>query len=258
MACFVAGVSITEDDIETSDKDPEAVAQANIARRHLTEDQKIMKAVSRDLARQRQLAAYRRRRSADAKRKYQQDQLGTDFVPSKKGKEIPAGKKREPKAIDLVAKATGISRDKLKRGETLAKKDPVLAEEVEIGNITLSDAEKQAGIEPKKRRTKPKKKSKAGCRKNVPKDYGNSEVISFCDKHSKIVDHANGMRVITSIGTFLFQYPDLEIWAIAFRDQDTWRVSTTTGHEKDSFGCQSEALARAESLIAAKLVKPAE
>ncbi len=98
MACFVAGVPITEDDIETTDKDPEAIAQTNIARRHLTKDQKIMEAVSRDLAHQRRLAADRKRRSANAKGKRQQDQLGTDSVPSKSGKKSTAGKKRKPKA----------------------------------------------------------------------------------------------------------------------------------------------------------------
>ena len=258
LACHVAGVEITQDHIEMTDKDPEAIAQSNIARRHLSEDQKIMDAVSRELVRRRRLAAIRKRRGTDAKGKRQQAQLGTGSVPSKTGQKSTVKKTRGPKAIDETAKSTGISREKLSRGEKLLKKDPGLAKKVDYGMMSLSDAEQQAGIKPKTPKTKPKKKRKPDHRKNKSNQLWDSTLIPCCDKHSEIVDHANGMRVITTFDVTLLLHPVTKTWAIVFPDQETWRVSTTSGHEVDVYHSQPEALSHAESLITTSLLKSAK
>ena len=45
MACFVAGVTLQDDDIVETDVDPYVLARANIDRRHLTRDQRTMYAM---------------------------------------------------------------------------------------------------------------------------------------------------------------------------------------------------------------------
>lgn len=45
LACSVAGVSIREDQIISTDEAPEAIAESNFARRHLTKNQRVTFAV---------------------------------------------------------------------------------------------------------------------------------------------------------------------------------------------------------------------
>ncbi len=100
QACAVLGLELSDSDIVTIDHDPWSVARTNLARRHLTDDQKAMLAVCL-LKQERAKAAERKKLGAEKGRKSESRSLGTAAVPS--GKQP---KKRAPRSSAVVAAKT--------------------------------------------------------------------------------------------------------------------------------------------------------
>jgi len=81
MACSVAGIEITPGDVVTTDADPLAIAESNLARRHLTPDQRVMLA-TKILEKEKKAAEDRKREGAKKGRVSQQAPLVANSVTS--------------------------------------------------------------------------------------------------------------------------------------------------------------------------------
>lgn len=137
-------------------------------------------------------AAERKVEGGKKGRQSKQCSLGTDSVPS-----TAEPKKREPRAKDKVAAATGVSREKLTQAEKLRKAAPAIAAKVEQGELTLEDAAKKTGVVVKT----PIKPSVA---KPVTQDAGNKPAKSkptanplpWQDELTEITDTPDGLRTL--------------------------------------------------------------
>ncbi len=152
---MVLGKDLTDDDFVCSDADPWAIARSNIARRHLTDDQKAMLALD-DLVKERAKAAERKRAGGEKGRKSNLRSHGKGSVPSEK-----APQKRAKRASEIVAGATGVSLEKLRLAENVVKADPKLRAPVANGTMTLPEAATVCNISLPKRERGPRKSAAA-------------------------------------------------------------------------------------------------
>lgn len=209
-ACHVLGVSLTDDQIQVSEVDSAAIADANFARRHLTRGQKAMRAC-RLLDEERAKAKERKKAGAAKGRANRGKQLGTDTVPSKK-KRV-----RQPRAIDIVAKSTGLSRDAITEADLLRQTDPELAKRVEMGMITIEDAFESLDL-PKNKKKKKRKKRKAKQRRPVPTQESTSPSDSILfDGLAETRKLESGIWQIRSPSLSVFLNDGIRFFGIAYR-----------------------------------------
>jgi len=188
QAIAAAGFKLTPKDFVVTKTDPFAIARSNNARRHLTEDQKVM-AAERLLQKEEELSAQRKAEGAKKCRESKKLSLGTESVPSES-----EPKKRQPRAKDKVAAATGVSRDKLTAAAKLRKAAPEIAVKVEQGEMSLEEAEDKVGLVRKKqvKSSVPKPAKPEPIRKSAKgKPTGNQSL--WKDDFTEITDTPDGL-----------------------------------------------------------------
>ncbi len=194
MACLAAGVSIAPGHVKVSEHSPEAIAQSNVARRHLTSNQKLMRAVDR-LAKQRKDAAERRASGAEKGRESQKKQAGAKRATSQKPK------KRSTRVLEKVAKDESVPRADLALTEKILSATPEVRGKIESGELSLDDAAKLAGVSRKQLKTsKPKTQKK---------------VRQHQDLRS-VTEHGDGIRELEAPGISVLTHPKLDISIILY------------------------------------------
>ncbi|MCM2371906.1 ParB N-terminal domain-containing protein [Aporhodopirellula aestuarii] len=178
MACFVAGVALTADDVKVTEHSPEAIAQSNVARRHLTKNQKLMLAVDR-LSMQRKLAGVKRTVGAEKVRQSQKQPDGAKLARSQQPK------KRGPRALEKVAKEEEVPRADLALAEKILLAAPDLQPSIESGEISLEEAANRTGV-PRKQTQAPRPKKRKPSRPQ--RDL------------SVVTEHGDGIRELTAPG----------------------------------------------------------
>jgi len=224
QACAAAGIQLTDDNIVVTDADPVAIAGSNNARRHLTRDQKVMEA-QRLLQEEEELAAQRKAEGGKKGRQAKQCSLGTTTVPS-----TIEQKKRQPRAKDRVAAATGVSRERLTVAGKIRKADPKIAEKVEQGALTLEDAAKKVGLVAKKR-TKPivVKPVKQGSLDNSVKGKPTGSQSLWKDEFTELIDTPNGLRTLRCPNATFYIDKTGAFAGFVIPEKDQWWYAGTNG-----------------------------
>ncbi len=217
QACLVAEAMLADTDIVVTNADPWAISRSNNARRHLTRDQKAMEA-GRLLEKEREVAAQRKAQGAKKGRQSKQCSLGTDSVPSD-----VKPKKRQPRATDKVAAATGVSREDLSIAEKVIKADAKLAEKVEAGETSLDDAAAKIGCAPKKRVkpivAKPAKQSPAKSAANATPTVNPSV---WQDEHTELTDSTDGIRTVRCREATFYIHKTKPLLGVVMPEGDEW------------------------------------
>ncbi len=139
MACCVAGVTITADQVYVTEHSPDAIAQSNIARRHLPDSYKPMSAAER-LARYRMFAAKQQAASMVNGRKNQQRSDEAKLATS------PHVKKRGAWASEKADKEESVPRADLVWIEKFFSVRPDLKALFEAGGISHEEIAEIAGV----------------------------------------------------------------------------------------------------------------
>ncbi len=236
QACVVAKVPIGEKDIVVTEADPVAIARSNNSRRHLTKDQKAMEA-ERLLRHEEALAAQRKAEGGKKGRQSKQRSPGTDSVPSEA---VP--KKRQPRAKDKVAAATGVSREKLTVAAKVRKADPKIAEMVEQGDLTLEDAAKKTGVVPKKR-IKPSivKPVTQDARNKPAKSKLTATPFPWQDEFTEITDTPDGLRTLRCPHATFYIHKTEAITGVVMPDADGWWWYAGTEEDQGNVSLREQA-----------------
>jgi len=217
QAFTAAGIPLEEKDIVVTDADPSAIARSNNARRHLTTDQRVME-TERLLRKEEELAAQRKAEGGKKGRQSKQCSLGTDSVPSE-----TEPIKRQPRAKDKVAAASGVSRDKLTVARRIRKADPEIAEEVEQGELSLEEAAEKAGVAPKKRvkpiATNPAKPEPT---KKSAKSKPAANPSPWRDEFTEVIDTPDGIRTLRCEHATFYIHTTSALVAAVMPDGDGW------------------------------------
>lgn len=216
-AMFALGRPLQDSQVIVTDQPAEAIAESNFARRHLTPDQKAMRAV-RDLQQTRAGAAKRQQEALEKKpqnsTKNTIGAVATEFVATK-------SKRREP-SLNAVAKEQKVSRAKLAQAERLEKSNPDLAKQVESGQLSLGVACAKAGLEKPPTERTPSKKSRS--KKPQVKPTGHDERTAV---ESDVVPHSeNGIQVVKYDAISIYADVDFGKQIVTYPDGDGWIVAT--------------------------------
>ena len=214
-ACHVLGKKITDDEIVVTKHCPEAIAQSNIARRHLTTDQKVMKA-TQPLANERKAALDRKQKGA-VKGRLKRSTLDVANPASSK-----TNQKRKPRTLEAVAKSEGVPRQKLSLAEKLKKKAPDLAGKVEQGEISLSQGLKDAGIKASKRTVKKRVNKKPSFTLGSP--TSNKDALLFSDELTQVIERADGIRIVRCRDLVIFAHKSVKRTQQVYACKDFWLV----------------------------------
>lgn len=173
-ALHVLNRKLSKEMIETSTVDAWTVAKTNIARRHLTDTQRLLQAVDQ-LAIERREAAQRRREGAAKRRDTSARELVTNQVTSKT--------RNEP-SINKVSRTNKVPRDKLRAAERICAKHPRIGEEMRRGELTIDEAVEKTGLSlGGKKKIKPKRikakrlKSRDGAKETQVKSNSRSKAL---------------------------------------------------------------------------------
>jgi len=222
QACAAAGIQLTDDDIVVTDADPVAIARSNNARRHLSRDQKVMEA-ERLLQEEEELAAKRKVEGGKKGRQAKQCSPGTTTVPSE-----TEPKKRQPRAKDKVAAATGVSRETLTVARKIRKADPKIADKVAQGELSLLEAADKAGVARKKRvklsvpkSTTPESAKPEPVRNSANgKSTGNQSL--WHDEFTEVIDTPDDLRVVRCQNATLYSHKTNAFSAVVMPEGDQW------------------------------------
>jgi hypothetical protein len=224
MALHTLGIEIIDDMIAETNAAPIAIAQANLARRHMNE--KTIEQTRDQLA---MLAAelLEKERAAAAKRKKEGQRKGGQAKArqAKFGGAAPPKQKRASRPEEKVAKETGVSQRVLRDAKELKEKYPEIAEQVKAGEVSLNDARKKAGLASKKTTSRASKK--------------NRESRSFIRP-----------SVVFEDGPIVVAYLDVRVVASIF--QGKWKVSA---HDDQSSASQPANNAVDAKAIAIKMAE---
>jgi len=245
QACMIADVILRDCDIVVTNADPEAIAAANNARRHLTPDQRAMEA-ARLLEKERKLAAQRKADGGKRGRQSRQSSHGTDSVPS----ETPA-KKRAPRATEKVAAATGVSREKLAVAESVIKANPNVARQVEDGKLSLEAATEMAGVTTK-RRKKQRPDVPETPAKKVAKAKPSGGQTTWEDEFTTVIDRPDGVRIMRCEATTFYIHKTKALGAIVMPEGDDWWWYSVTDEDQGTEPDRDTAEAKALKALAAR------
>ncbi|MCM2370381.1 ParB/RepB/Spo0J family partition protein [Aporhodopirellula aestuarii] len=233
MACLVAGVTVTADHVEVTDHSPEAISQSNVARRHLTENQKLMRAADR-LASQRKHAADRQAAGAEKGRERQKQPAGAKLATNQKSK------KRSPRALEKVAKEEKVPRADLALAEKVVQAVPKLKARIESGELSLDDAADLAGV--------PRKQPKA----SRPKKQKSSRLHQDLDV---VTDHGGGIRELTAPGVSVFAHPELDVSIMVYGPGSDKYIGATNDEEHVAVNPDTPLVEQAIDLLKRKLTQ---
>ncbi|TWT56525.1 ParB N-terminal domain-containing protein [Allorhodopirellula solitaria] len=220
-ALYVLGESLEDSQVIVADHPAESIAEANYARRHLTSDQKAMRAVA-DLETERTAAADRKLRGSQKGRQSRMAKSNldaTDAVASK-AKES----RREP-SLNRVAKEHGVPRQQLRDAEKVKKERPDLAEKVSNGQVSLDKARSEAGI--KKTPTRRRNGKTASSDNRPAKQSDDSgKTLKYSDEMTSISDRQDGIRIVRSGDVTIMRHPDADKQVLVYANKNSWRVRT--------------------------------
>jgi len=230
QACYVAGFEPEQLSFEVSTADPEVIAEANIARRHLTPDQKAIMSVE-ELKKKRTKADVRKRTGGKNRTWQESSELATKPVASK-----PA---RQPAALDAVAKESGVSRARLSTAEKIVQRSEKVAKQVSVGNLTLDQAADQLGI---------------GSPKYYPRKQKNTLPLGqtkWLSPHVSAMIQDDGLLTIETPELILCDHDVLDKpWLASFAD-GAWRL---LGPPRDNIQVLSKADAKLQLHNAIKVI----
>ncbi len=204
QACYLLRRQLTDQHIEVTDASPLAIANANIARRHLTVDQRVMLAV-KVLTQEREKAAERKREGQRKGRENRNSPSGAKRASNQ------TAKLRNQRAIENVSKKTGVSRADLAKAEKVAKVDPDTAKAVEAGEMPLDEAVKKTGVGVKNKKIKTPNNIKPVHKETDTKSVStaSSRETKFSDSQTTIVDRSDDIRVVAFGKVSIFHHQDL-------------------------------------------------
>ena len=233
MACYVLDKPLAEKHINVTDADSSDIADTNYFRRHLSLDQRLMRATDR-LIEERLNAAKRKKAGGDKGRQNKANRtLGTEPVPSEKN-----NAKRNPKANEIVAKEEGVPRDRLRTASQLREADPELAKQVKDGVLGLDDAVQKSNLPKKKKASSKKQSSKP---KKQPTLIANSGNSVFKDPRTNIIELEYDMRSIKTDLITTIECSRLVFGVIVYRFSNTWIVRRTNEIEVKDFKSRADA-----------------
>ena len=218
QVCAILGIQLTEENFVVTNADPLAIARSNYARRHLTDDQKVMEALE-VLKEERKKAAQRRKEGGAKGRESMRNSLGTKSVPSETKEQS-----RNPRAVDIAASRTGVSRDRLKLAKHISDVSPELADEVKAGTLSMNDAAAQTGVVVKKT-SKPKQakpKPEPSPPNAQPESAVGAAMIPWSDQATTVKDFRNGIRMHRCKRATLFTHKKTGQTGVVLRDGDEW------------------------------------
>jgi len=209
-ACFLLDIDLSDDKIEATELSANLIADANLETRHLTRDQRTMRAIKL-LEDERKEAAKRRRNGAERGRKNRRNPLGTSDVPSR----------RAPRALDIAAKKAGVPRDDLAAAEKLQKSNPKVAGHVLDGKCTLDEGCEAVQIYKRAKRRRKKKIFR--------KSYGSylDYATTFSDHGTTISDPDDGIRRVRCGKVIVFRHSECNHQVFAYRRKKYWIVRAT-------------------------------
>ncbi len=249
LACYLLRLQISGDQIEVTDAPPGAIANSNIARRHLTVDQRVMIAVD-TVKLEREAAAERKRTGQKKGRENRNSQLGAKCASNQ------SAKARTPRTLEKVAKETGTSRVDLALAEKVAKVAPALANAVKAGKLPLADAASKAGVAMKHERqanTGKRKSTSNEPNKNAVKP-GSRQNTKYSDLLTTIVDRRDGIRVVAIGNVSIFHHQDLTSpLVIVDDDQGKWWVRNLAEGLRSKAESKEEATRRAIAKLKTQL-----
>lgn len=253
LACYVAGVQITEADIVETAVPPWAIADSNNARRHLTLDQKTM-AATHLLKKQRAVAALKKKQGAVKGNKARQAKLGTDAVPSEASTPV-----RAPRSIEIVASQENVPRDRLAMAEKVKKANPKLAEDVENGEVSLEEAARKVGVNRSKKRVVPTLRSN---NKVLPNDEQPERCSAaptgpstlFDDEWTSICDAAEGIRVIKNTQCTVFTHKATSTDTLVFMQHGKWVIASKDDIDSKTWKSRKKAESHARTLLAEAVI----
>lgn len=209
MACLVAGVAITTDDVKVTDHNPDAIAQSNVARRHLTKTQKLMKATDR-LAEQRKLSAKRRAEGAKKGRENKNQPVRAENAPSQ------PKKNRGTRAVEQVAKEESVPRPELILMEKVLTAAPELRDKIESEEISLDEAADIADVPHKQPKTSKPKKPKS----SPP-----------LGERIAVIEHDDDVQELKAPGVSVFTHPQLDTSVMLFGSSSETVIGATDDDE---------------------------
>jgi len=253
LACSVAGFKITPDDIVTTDAEPWAIAQSNLARRHLTRDQRTMLA-TKFLEQAKESAAERKREGAKKGRESRQDPLAANSVASGN---TPVKKKRQPSAVDDVAKQVRVARANLTVAAKVKEMLPELFAKVASGKILRVEDAVHATVDLPKilaKAIKPVVKTpvvsgKASVKAKVVK------VIELDDGPTMVLDRVDSIRVVHCGEVTIYHHDDVEVEILVYSDGDGWWFGPTSKVEHVNLPTRKEAEREALKLIKSWIIE---
>lgn len=245
QACMIARVTLRDCDIVVTNADPEAIAAANNARRHLTPDQRAMEA-ARLLERERKLAAQRKADGGKRGRQSRQNSLGTNSVPS----EMP-DKKRGRRSTENVAAVTGVSRERLADAESVLKANPEAARQVEDGKLTLEAATEMVGVTTK-RRKKQRPDVPETPAKKVAKAKPRGDQTTWEDEFTTVIDRPDGVRIMRCEATTFYVHTTKALGAIVMPEGDGWWWYSGADEDQGTEPDRDTAEAKAIKALAAR------
>ncbi len=241
MACYAAGVKITESDIIITKADPEAIARANNAWRLRTLNQLAMAATRLlDIVRE-QVEVCKKEGGVIAARKRRK--LNTPYVTSEA--DHTQVKKRKPRATEDVATQLEVTREMLETVEKVAKKDTALAKRVEKGEMTVAEAAEKLGVKPKAKSRKPTP-SKPTSRGQKPKS---EDSTTFEDDRTMVIDRKNGIRSILSRNVTIYEHAKSRDDMMVYTYRELWWFGPTSDVEHESRPTREQAEVAAFKLI---------
>ena len=170
------------------------------------------------LQKEEELSAQRKAEGAQKGRESKKLSLGTESVPSES-----EPKKRQPRAKDKVAAATGVSRDKLTAAAKLRKADPEIAEKVEQGEMSLKEAEDKVGLV-RKKQVKPSvpKPAKTEPIKKSAKVKSTANQSPWHDEFTELIDTPDGLRTLRCKNATFYSHKTEAFSAVVMPDDGGW------------------------------------
>ena len=144
-------------------------------------------------------------------------------------------KKRQPRAKDKVAAATGVPREVLTVARKVRRADPEIAEKAEQGKLSLKEVADAVGLVrkkqvkpsvPKPAKTEPIKKSAKG------KPAANQS--PWHDKFTELIDTPDGVRTLRCEHATFYIHTTKAFSAVVIPDGDGWRWHAGTDDDQGS------------------------
>lgn len=216
MACRVAGVAIAADDVKVTEHTAEAIAQSNVARRHLTVDQRLLRAADR-LTQIREQAAARKTAGAE---KGRENRKNPDLANDAKSKTKP----RAPSSAETVAKEDSVPRDVLAVTEKVLEKNPELRPKIEAGELSIDMAADIAGVS----RKQPKPKKRKSQKKKAEPVSHDDGVATDCNA---MTQHRDGVREFKAPGVSVLIHPEFDASILVYGHDDRKYIGATDDAE---------------------------